>query len=126
MQASLVNRALPSATVASLRGGGVLKLTTLLRSSFVSAKRGEKVLMYSTTAHRSSSLRLTRQGGMGVPTMPSETARNRSTSVGKWLGPVDRKRKFAWAKLRGFGNRKAAASPLPSPFAPWQARQFCA
>src|SRR5689334_5044776 len=48
MQASLVNSALPSATVASLRAGGAPRVITVLRSSLVSAKRGEKVLRYST------------------------------------------------------------------------------
>src|SRR4051812_11458946 len=50
MHASFVKRALPSATVASLRSGGVPRLTTAFRSSLESAKRGEKVLIYSTTA----------------------------------------------------------------------------
>src|SRR5947209_8844472 len=113
MQANFVKSALPSARAGSVRAGGVPKLTTERRSSLVLEKRGEKVLMYSTTAQRSLSLSITFHGGMGVPGMPKETARNKSTSVGRLFGAVDLSRKLAWTKLRGFGSRKAAASPLP-------------
>src|SRR4051812_11458945 len=70
--------------------------------------------------HRSLSSRWTRQGGIGVPGMPIDTDRNKSTSVGRWLGGVERRRKLACTKLRGFGSRNAAASPFPSPRTPWQ------
>src|SRR5215510_8921388 len=125
MQANLVNNALPSARVASFRGGGAANVTGVTLISFGSANRGEKVLIYSTTAQRSVSLRLCFQGGIGVPGMPRETARNRSRSVGNCPVGVERRRYLASTKLRGLGKRKAAASPFPSPRTPWQAAQFC-
>src|ERR1044071_550216 len=118
MQANLVNRAFPSASVASLRGGGVPRLIRIVFVSLGSLNRGEKALIYSTTAHRSSSARLRLQGGIGVPGIPRDTARNKSRSVGNCPVGVERSRYFASTKLRGFGRRNAAASPLPSPFAP--------
>src|SRR5689334_8428005 len=81
--------------------------------------------MYSTTAHRSSSFKICFQGGIGVPGIPNDTDRNKSTSVGNWPINVERSRNLASTKLRGFGARKAEAGPLPSPFTPWQATQFC-
>src|SRR6185369_11606744 len=120
MQAIFANNALPCAIAASFRLGGVPRLTTVFAAPFVSAKRGENDLTYSTTAQRSSSLRICFQGGIGVPGIPKETDRNRSTSVGSSPPAVERSRNFASTKLRGFGSRKAAASPLPSRLIPWQ------
>src|SRR5262245_17069439 len=118
MQFIFVNSTLPSAIESGLRGGGVPRATTGGCAAFVSAKRGENVLMYSTVAQRSSSLSICFHGGMGVPAIPKEIERNRSTSVGSSLGPVERRRYFAAVKSRGFGSRNAAASPLPSPLTP--------
>ena len=56
--------------------------------------------------------------GIGVPGIPMDTERNKSTSVGNLPGGVERNRKLAWTKLRGFGNKNAAASPFPSPLTP--------
>src|SRR5262249_3854274 len=121
-----VKSALPSFIAASLWAGGVPRLITVSFGSFVSPNRGEKVLTYSTTAHRSPSLRLCFHGGIGVPGIPSETARKRSTSVGNWPVGVERRRYFASTKFRGLGRGEAAASPLPSPLMAWQAGQFLA
>src|SRR5689334_12743449 len=126
MQAYLVNNSLPSSRVVSFRTGGVPNEIIVVLVSAGSVNRGENVLRYSTTAQRSSSLRLCFQGGMGVPGMPSETALNRSTSVGNCPVGVERSLNLASTKLRGLGNKNAAASPLPSPFNPWQAAQFWA
>src|SRR5215471_12121492 len=101
-----VKSALPSVIAASLCAGGAPSVTTVSFGSFVSRKRGEKVLMYSTTAHRSESLKLCFHGGIGVPGIPSDTARNKSTSVGNSPVGVDRSRYFASTKFRGLGRRK--------------------
>src|SRR5690349_347083 len=110
--------------LASLRGAGALAFTTVL-CSFVSAKRGEKDLMYSTTAQRSSSFKICFHGGIGVPGIPSDTDRNKSTSVGNWPINVERSRNLASTKFLGLGAKNAAAGPLPSPLIPWHATQFC-
>ena len=45
MQVNLVKSALPSATVSSLRGGGVPRSTTVFGFHLAFANRGENVLM---------------------------------------------------------------------------------
>src|SRR4051794_5025363 len=107
MHAIFVKRALPSAVTAGLPAGGVPKPTTTLVASLLSAKRGEKLLTYSTTAHPSSPLTITFPAGIGVPATPSDPDRNTSTSVGNWPVGVERNRNFASTKLRGFGSRNA-------------------
>ena len=88
----LCEKILPSVTGFIARRRSI-KLT-MFRSSLVFAKWGENILIYSTTPtdHRAE---IDFQGGIGVPGMPNETERNKSTSVGRWLGAVERKRKLA-------------------------------
>ena len=54
------------------------------------------------------------------------TVRKRSPSVGRDPDGVERNLKAPIVKSRGRGKRKVAASPLPSPFAPWQPMQCSA
>src|SRR2546422_3353289 len=117
---ALTYSSLPRARSSGVAGGGGGSTTG--GSGFSSFHRGERVLMYVMTANRSlsgSSCHV----GIAVQRTPRVIVRKRSPSVGSDPDGVERNLKTPMVKSRGRGKRKVAASPLPSPFTPWQPMQ---
>src|SRR5437867_9913961 len=81
--------------------------------------------MYVMTASRSLS-GISCHVGIAVQRTPRVIVRKRSPSVGSDPDGVERNLNTPRVKSRGRGKRKVAASPFPSPFAPWQPMQCSA
>src|SRR3989441_12313243 len=114
---ALTYSSLPRARSSGVAGGG--GGSTAGGSGFSSFHRGERVLMYVMTANRSLS-GISCHVGIAVQRTPRVIVRKRSPSVGSDPDGVERNLKTPMVKSRGRGKRKVAASPLPSPFTPWQ------
>src|SRR2546422_3903654 len=117
---ALTYSSLPRAKSSGVAAGG--GGSTSGGSGFSSFHRVEKVLMYVMTARRSLS-GTSCHVGIAVQRTPRVIVRKRSPSVGSDPDGVERNLKTPMVKSRGRGKRKVAASPLPSPFAPWQPMQ---
>src|ERR1700730_5950491 len=86
-------------------------------------QRGESVLMKAIRSARFWSVSVIHDG-MLLLLKPRSMALNRSWSVGRVPGGVDRHLNVAATKLRGKIFKYGAVSLLPSPRKPWHPQQY--